>query len=95
VEYAGYGLWQPEHAALTESYVERFFAEVPLSGRSGDFLRMIGHSGYPVYAVSQETLAAAQQCLAGDLHPQLRRALADETDDLRRALRAQEVSRSA
>jgi aminopeptidase N len=95
VEYTGYGLWHPEHAALTESYVERFFAEVPLSARSGDLLRLIGHSGYPVFAVSENTLAAAQRCLAGDLHPQLRRALADETDDLRRALRAQEVSRSA
>jgi aminopeptidase N len=95
VEYAGYGLWQPEHASLTESYVERFFAELPLSGRSGDLLRLIGHSGYPVFAVSENTLAAAEHCLAGDLHPQLRRALADETDDLRRALRAREVSRSA
>jgi aminopeptidase N len=96
VEFAGYGMWQPEHAALTESYVERFFAELPVSqGRSGDLLRQIGHSGYPVYAVSENTLAAARRCLSGELHPQLRRALADETDDLRRALGAREVSRSA
>jgi aminopeptidase N len=95
VEYAGYGLWQPEHAALTESYVERFFTELPLSQRSGDFLRLIGHAGYPIYAVSENTLAAAERALAGDLHPQLRRSLVDETDDLRRALRAREVPRSA
>jgi aminopeptidase N len=95
IEYAGYGLWQPEHAALTESYVERFFTEVPLSPRSGDFLRMIGHAGYPIYAVSENTLAAAERALAGDLHPQLRRSLVDETDDLRRALKAREASRSA
>lgn len=95
VEYAGYGLWQPEHEALTESYVDRFFVELPRSPRSGDFLRLIGHAGYPVYAVSENTLAAAERALAGDLHPQLRRSLADETDDLRRALRARGVSRSA
>ncbi|HCT78024.1 MAG TPA: aminopeptidase N, partial [Micromonosporaceae bacterium] len=95
VESAGYGLWQPEHAALTESYVERFFTELPVSDRSGDLLSAIGHTGYPVYAVSQNTLDAAERALAGDLHPQLRRSLVDETDDLRRALAAQQAARSA
>jgi aminopeptidase N len=96
VEYAGYGLWQPEHAALTESYVERFFVELPASqGRSPDLLSLIGHAGYPVYAVSQDTLGFAERALAGDLHPQLRRSLMDETDDLRRAVGAQQAARSA
>ncbi len=96
VEYAGYGLWQPEHAELTESYVERFFADLPITqGRSADLLSLIGHAGYPVYAVSQDTVDLAEQALAGDLHPQLRRSLADETDDLRRSLRAREAARSA
>jgi aminopeptidase N len=96
VENAGYGLWQPEHTALTQSYVERFFAELPISqGRSADLLSLIGHAGYPVYAVSQDTLRFAEGALAGDLHPQLRRSLADETDDLRRAVRARQAARSA
>lgn len=97
VASAGAGLWQPEQAALTESYVERFFAELTLSadGRSGDLLAMICHAAYPVHAVSHATLAAAERALAGDLHPLLRRAMIDETDDLRRALQAREVARSA
>ncbi len=95
VEYSGYGLWQPEHGELTESYVERFFLELPASGRPADLLSLIGHAGYPVYAVSQETLDCAERALAGDLHPQLRRSLMDETDDLRRALRARQSARSA
>jgi aminopeptidase N len=110
VASAGSGLWQPEQAALTESYVERFFTELPRSAdeaagrgvggwdgqrRSGDLLAMICHAAYPVYAVSHATLAAAERTLAGDLHPLLRRAIIDETDDLRRALRAREVTRSA
>jgi aminopeptidase N len=97
VASAGAGLWQPEQAELTESYVERFFTELRRSadGRSGDLLAMICHAAYPVYAVSHATLAAAERTLAGDLHPLLRRAMIDETDDLRRALRAREVTRSA
>jgi aminopeptidase N len=90
-------LWQPEQAALTKSYVERFFTELHRSadGRSGDLLATICHAAYPAYAVSQATLSAAERALAGDLHPLLRRAMIDETDDLRRALRAREVARSA
>lgn len=95
VEAAGYGFWQPEHAHLTESYVERFFAELPVSARSGDMLKTVGHAGYPVYAVSEDTLDLADRALAGDMHPQLRRAVADETDDLRRAFRARQKARSA
>ncbi|HEX6684478.1 MAG TPA: aminopeptidase N [Candidatus Limnocylindrales bacterium] len=96
VASAGRGLWQPEQAELTRSYVERFFAELPASQeRSGDLLNTICHSAFPAYEVSQNTLAAAERALAGDLHPLLRRAMIDETDDLRRALRSRELSRSA
>ncbi|MBV1855660.1 aminopeptidase N [Catellatospora tritici] len=86
---AGQGLWQPEHAELTEPYVARFFAELPAStGRSGDMLGHLASAAYPGYAVSPVTLAAAEQALAGTMHPLVRRALADATDDLARALRA-------
>ncbi|MDI1465624.1 aminopeptidase N [Catellatospora sp. KI3] len=85
---AGQGLWQPEHAELTEPYVARFFAELPATtGRSGDMLAHLGTAAYPGYAVSADTLAAAERALAGQMHPLLRRALADGTDDLARALR--------
>ncbi|MEV4412599.1 aminopeptidase N [Catellatospora sp. NPDC049609] len=90
---AGDGMWRPEHAELTAPYVTRFFAELPRSeGRSGDMLALLGKSAYPVYAVSEDTLAAARAALAGPMHPLLHRALADETDDLARALRAQQAA---
>ena len=86
----------PSTPSSPQSYVERFFAELPVSeGRSPDLLSLIGHAGYPVYAVSQDTLGLAERALAGDLHPQLRRSLVDETDDLRRALKARQAARSA
>ncbi|WP_117215004.1 aminopeptidase N [Allorhizocola rhizosphaerae] len=93
---AALGLWQPEQEELTRSYVERFFVELPRSeGRSGDLLATIVESGYPIYEVSQNTVAHAERALAGELHPLLRRALIDETDDLRRALGARAAARSA
>ncbi|GHJ45429.1 aminopeptidase [Catellatospora sp. TT07R-123] len=86
---AGLGMWQPEHAELTEPYVARFFAELPASaGRSGDMLAHLVAAAYPVYAVSPATLAAAERALAGPVHPLPARQLADSTDDLARALRA-------
>jgi aminopeptidase N len=97
VAAAGEGLWQPEQSALTESFVERFFVELPRSAaqRSGDLLAMLCRAAYPVFAVSQNTLAAAERALGSDLHPLLRRSMIDETDDLRRSLRAREAARSA
>ncbi len=93
---AAYGMWQPEQDELTRSYVERFFTELPRSdGRSGDLLATIVESGYPIYEVSENTVAFAERALAGELHPLLRRALIDETDDLRRALGARAAARSA
>ncbi|GIF95732.1 aminopeptidase N [Catellatospora citrea] len=87
------GLWQPEHAELTAPFVARYFAELPRSeGRSGDMLAHLAKAAYPVYAVSEDTLAAARAALAGEMHPLLRRALADETDDLARSLRAQQAA---
>jgi aminopeptidase N len=89
VSAAGDGFWRPEHAVLTDSYVERFFVELPRSaGRSGDVLKAIAAAAYPRYAVARSTVEHAERALAGTLHPLLRRALVDLTDDLRRALRA-------
>jgi aminopeptidase N len=90
VEAAGAGFWRPEHAELTGSYVERFFTGLPRSeGRSGDMLATVAGAGYPAVVVTPDTVNLADQALAGELHPLLRRALVDATDDLRRALLAQ------
>jgi aminopeptidase N len=49
---------------------------------------ILGRVLFPAHAVSAETVRAAERCLEdGDLTAALRRALADELDDLRRAVR--------
>ena len=55
-------------------------------------LALLAKTVYPVYAGSEDTLAAARAALAGEMHPLLRRALADEPDDLARALRARQAA---
>jgi aminopeptidase N len=85
------GFWQPEQAELTESYVERYFAEMPATSRlrtawSAD--RVAGLA-FPRYAVAPRTRELATALLArDDLVPGLRRVVIDADDDLRRALAA-------
>jgi aminopeptidase N len=86
------GFWAPEQLDLTWPYVARYFAEIPATAglRSGWVVGETTRLAYPVYAVADETLAAAEQALDGgqghDLGPGVRRSLADRTHDLRRAL---------
>ncbi|MGK5451038.1 hypothetical protein, partial [Streptomyces radiopugnans] len=48
----------------------------------------LGRHGFPRPFTDADTLALGQRCLADDLlTPALRRSLADELDDLARALR--------
>jgi aminopeptidase N len=88
----GDGFWQPEQEELTAGYVDRYFAEMPAmaSRRPPYTVGKIAGAAYPRYAVSAETLAAAEAMLAGgaELTPALRRVVVDSTDDLRRALAA-------
>jgi aminopeptidase N len=84
------GFWQPDRPEVTDGFVERYFAEVPLAGRRGPTVaRVLGRTLFPTHAATQETVRAAEECLDGkDLTATLRRTLADELDDLRRAVRA-------
>ncbi len=85
------GFWQPEQLALTESYVDLYFAEVPdlACRRSGLVLERLVRSAYPRYAIEPHTVEAAAALLARpDLDPAVRREVVDADDDLRRALRA-------
>ncbi|MYS14960.1 aminopeptidase N [Streptomyces sp. SID4982] len=84
------GFWQPEQADLVAEYVPRYYDEaVAVSARRGPAIATAaGAWAFPHHAVDAENLALGQACLRdADPVPALRRKLADELDDLARALR--------
>ena len=98
VEASAAGLWQPEHADLTASYVERYFAEMPAMARrrTAWVAERVAGLAYPRYAVAPRTRTLAAALLArDDLPPGLRRVVTDADDDLRRALAVRGAARAA
>ncbi|MFG3097430.1 aminopeptidase N [Streptomyces sp. NPDC048202] len=84
------GFWQPEQADLVREYVTRYYEEaVAVSERRGPAIAAAaGAWAFPHHAVDPENLALGEACLRdADPVPALRRKLADELDDLARALR--------
>ncbi|MFF3843847.1 aminopeptidase N [Streptomyces sp. NPDC002328] len=85
------GFWQPEQADLVRAYVPRFYEDaVAVAARRGPAIAdAAGRWAFPAYAVDAENLALGETCLRDtDLTPSLRRKLADQLDDLKRALRS-------
>ncbi|MEU2430227.1 aminopeptidase N [Streptomyces sp. NPDC007861] len=83
------GFWQPEQADLVCEYVPRFYpAAVALADRRGPAIaEAAGRNAFPVHAVDPEALRLGEDCLRDtEMIPALRRKLADQLDDLRRAL---------
>ncbi|MGW6458237.1 aminopeptidase N [Streptomyces sp. NPDC055078] len=83
------GFWQPEQADLVREYIPGYFsAAVALAARRGPAIaEAAGRYAFPHHAVDAETLALGETCLHdSDMIPALRRKLADQLDDLRRAL---------
>ncbi|MFC1435087.1 aminopeptidase N [Streptacidiphilus sp. N1-3] len=92
------GFWQADQAELLRDRPQRYFAAVVAAAeRRGPALgRVLGHHGFPAYAATEATVAAAEECLARtDLTAALRRALADRLDDLRRAVAARAAAGTA
>jgi aminopeptidase N len=88
------GFWQPEQADLLAGYLPRYFPAVIRAAdeRGAAAARILVRHGFPAHAVDAATLAAGEQCLEHQtLAPGLRRLLADQLDDLRRALCARQV----
>ncbi|MFV0136588.1 aminopeptidase N [Streptomyces sp. HMX87] len=88
------GFWQPEQADLVRDYVPRYFADaVAVAARRGPAIAdAAGRWAFPAHAVDAETLRLGEECLAdADPIPALRRKLADQLDDLARALRVREA----
>ena len=82
------GFWQPADLAPTDGFVARYFAEIPAVCARGPMVATtLGRVLFPAHAATPETVRAAEACLDGDLTAALERALADELDDLRRAVR--------
>jgi aminopeptidase N len=94
IEATAQGFWQPEHSALTEPFVQRYFEEIvaATNWRTPWMAQAVGKGAYPWHPISRETLDRARELLGrDDLQPILRRVLVDETDDVRRSLSAREV----
>ncbi|MET9360872.1 aminopeptidase N [Streptomyces sp. NPDC006632] len=84
------GFWQPEQADLLRPYVARYYEDtVPFATRRGPAMaQAAGYYAFPLFVVDEENLRLGEACLTHeDLTPALRRRLADQVDDLGRALR--------
>jgi aminopeptidase N len=89
------GFWQADQADLVAGYVPGFFAALAdVAARRGPAVaRVLIQHGFPYHAVMPATLQAGEQCLAAAAFPaSLRRLLADQLDDLRRALTVSSVA---
>ncbi|MGW0434280.1 aminopeptidase N [Micromonospora sp. NPDC003197] len=89
VEANAAGFWQPDQTGLTDSYVERYFAEMPamMHRRTPWVAEGVAALAFPRYAMAESTRELAGALLTrDDLVPGLRRVVTDADDDLRRAL---------
>ncbi|RII18400.1 Aminopeptidase N [Streptomyces sp. YIM 130001] len=84
------GFWQPEQADLVRHYVPRYFeAAATLAERRGPAMGdAAGRYAFPAYAITQDTLHLGHRALDNPaLSAGFRRRLADQLDDLERALK--------
>ncbi|MGW2813006.1 aminopeptidase N [Streptomyces sp. NPDC001415] len=83
------GFWQPEQADLLQPYVARYYQDaVALAARRGPAIaEAAGRYAFPTPVIDAAAVHLGETCLdRTDLLPALRRKLADQVDDLRRAL---------
>ena len=84
----GAGFWDARQDELTAPYVERYFAEIggTAAFREGWSLGQVATQAFPRTAATPAALAQAEAALGTDLAAQVRRAVTDGTDRLRRAV---------
>jgi aminopeptidase N len=86
------GFWHADQAELLSGYVPRYFAALADAAASGavGLARTWCRHGFPQHAVDAVTVRAAERCLEtgalGQDSGSLRRLLADQLEDLRRAV---------
>ncbi|WP_216913487.1 aminopeptidase N [Nocardia noduli] len=75
---------------LLESYVERYFTDVPgvWERRSSEVAQTVVIGLYPSWAISDEAVAIADKFLSGDHPPALRRLVSEGKAGIERSLRA-------
>ena len=84
------GFWQAEQLGLLEGFVERYFVDsVPVAARRGAAVAaIVGRFAFPRPVVDESVLRLGAECVSGEgVTPTLRRELADQLDDLERAVR--------
>ncbi|WP_424214299.1 aminopeptidase N [Streptomyces sp. BI20] len=84
------GFWQPEQAELTTPWLAHYHPDAAaLADRRGPAIALAaGRFAFPTTTVTPENLQAGRTALDNpDLTPALRRTLANQVDDLDRALR--------
>jgi aminopeptidase N len=85
------GFWQADQAELLAGYVPRYFTALADAAAAGaaDLARAWCRHGFPHHAADAATVQAGEQCLKTGVLDQgsgsLRRLLADQVEDLRRA----------
>ena len=91
------GFFDPLHTDLTATYAERYFNELPATARfrRGWSLGQITLLSYPLSHADASLIRRADETLAADLDPTVRRSLVDATDVARRAHVARERSEPA
>jgi aminopeptidase N len=84
------GFWQADQADTLAGYALRYFPALADLAGQGDAAtaRVLVRHGFPHHAADAATLRAGQECLAdGGITGSLRRLLADQLEDLGRAVR--------
>jgi aminopeptidase N len=90
------GIPHPSQKELLRPYVERYFSDVAAvwDRRSSERAQSMVVGLFPAWSVHQSTVDAADQWLAGDHPPALRRLVSEGRAGIVRALAAQEFDRS-
>ena len=84
------GFVQPDQVELLRAYRDRYFEVLPRvwSERTMEMAQSITMGLYPMHLVDDETVAATDACLAGDLNSAARRLVGEGRDGILRAMRA-------
>ena len=84
------GFVQPDQGELLRAYRDRYFEVLPRvwAERTMEMAQSITMGLYPMFLVDDETIAATDACLAGDLNSAARRLVGEGRDGVLRAMRA-------
>ncbi|ETA08025.1 MULTISPECIES: aminopeptidase N [Gordonia] len=86
------GFARPGQGELLEPYVEKYFEAIPevWARRSSEVAQTVVIGLYPSWAMTQQALDLAEEFVAGDHPPALKRLISEGRDGVARSLRARE-----